>query len=141
MTTLRKIEAFVIVAVIAFIGIIYAFKEKPLNAPIKVNVPVSDTSAQNQNTPLQEVPTTVINYNGQEGKTALEILKAGHRVDVKHYSFGDMVTGIDGIAPDSKHFWSFYVNGALAQVGADSFVTKSSDQIKWQVDTVVDYTK
>lgn len=129
----RRLEIFVIVVIIAFIGIVYAFKQHTVLAPT-INAPVSQTD--DQSTPQQQVPTTVITYQGQTGQTALAILQAGHRVDVKHYSFGDMVTGIDGITPDVQHFWSFYVNGTMSQVGASSYVTKSSDQIKWQIDTI-----
>lgn len=68
-------------------------------------------------------------------------LKANHQVDATHYSFGDLVTGIDGLKPDSKHFWALYVNGQFSQVGASAYVTKSTDQIKWEVDAVVDTTK
>ena len=134
----KKIEIFVIVAIIAVIGIIYAFKQKP--APVLTTNTVAD-QATDQSGQVQEVPTTTIEYPGQDGKNALELLKAGHQVDAKHYSFGDLVTGIDGITPDSKHFWALYVNGQFSQVGASAYVTKAADSIKWQIDAVVDTTK
>ena len=147
--TARKLEIFVIVSIIALIGIIYAFTKQPVSAPITENQPVNQNTAVNPNTSInpevnpsptptrsQEVPTTTIVYPGQDGKTALELLKANHRVDTKHYSYGDMVTGIDGITPDSSHFWAFYINDQISQVGASSYVTKSSDTIKWQIDEI-----
>lgn len=151
----RKFEIFVVVAIIALIGIIYAFKQKPVLAPTTNNQPVAqndDSSASNQTSinPAAggsqgsvdlQVPTNVITYQGKDGQNALVLLEASHRVDVKHYSFGDMVNAIDGIAPDSKHFWAMYVNGQFSQVGASAYVTKSSDTIKWELDAVVDTTK
>lgn len=130
----KKIEIFVIVVVIAFVGIIYAFKQKPVLVPITTNSNITSEQSDQQ----QQVPTSVIEYKGEDGQTAFALLDASHRVEVKNYSFGDMVIGIDGIAPDAKHFWSFYVNGAMAQVGASAYITKSTDTIKWQIDTVVD---
>ena len=86
-------------------------------------------------------PTTValvtqVSYNGINGQNALEILERTHNVQVKHYSFGDLVVSIDGDTPDSSHTWSFYVNGQLASVGAGSYNTKNSDKIMWRVDSI-----
>lgn len=119
----KRLEIFIIVAIIAVIGIIYAFT-RPVSAPTK------DDAAK------QQVPTSTVVYQGQDGKNALDLLKASHRVDVKHYSFGDMVTGIDGLTPDSSHFWAFYVNDKLSDIGASAYVTKSSDTLKWQMDEI-----
>jgi len=120
---LRRVEVFVVVVVIAFIGIVYAVEkaEAPTNQP------------QQQ---VIQTQTNVITYQGQDGKNALELLKSLHRVETKSYSFGDFVSSIDGVAPDSAHFWALYVNGSLSQVGASQYITKSSDTIKWQIDAV-----
>src|SRR3989344_4440077 len=124
----KKLEIFVIVAVIALIGIVYAFTRKPVLAP-------TNTVSQNQNLDSQQqVPNTVITYIGVDGKNALELLKANHRVEAKEYSFGSFVTSIDGTAPDSSHFWALYINNELSQVAADTLMTKSTDTIKWQID-------
>jgi hypothetical protein len=76
-----------------------------------------------------------------DGKNALELLKASHTVDAKQYSFGSFVNSIDGVAPDSKHFWALYINDQFSQVAADNYTTKSSDNLKWQLDAIVDTTK
>src|SRR5688500_4240415 len=109
--TARRFEIFVIIVIIAVIGIIYAFKEDVTLSPQVAN---RDNNSQNISTDADEqkqVPATVITYQGQDGKTALEILKTTHQVEVKSYSFGDMVVSIDGIAPNpATHFWAMYVN-------------------------------
>ena len=149
----RKFEIFVIVVIIAFIGIVYAFK-KPAIAPVTQitqnqqsdQTPSNSTSLNPNATgstqqPQQQVPATIIEYKGQDGKTAFELLNAAHRVEASRSAFGDFVTSIDGIAPDSKHFWALYVNGQFSQVGASAYVTKASDNIKWEIDAIVDTTK
>ena len=132
MTVFKKLEMFVVVVAIALIGIIYAFKQSPILAP--TNNPVV-TQANDQHAP-QMVPTSTVEYQGQDGKTALDLLQGTHQVDVKHYSFGDMVTGIDGLTADAKHFWAMYVNDQFSQVGASALVTKTTDKIKWQIEEV-----
>ncbi len=118
----RRIEIFVIVVIIALFGIVYGFTKQPVKAPTV-------------NNSTQQVASSVVEYQGQDGKTALDLLKAGHIVELKSYSYGDMVTAIDRVIPDTDHFWAMYVNGEFSQVGA-SYVTKSSDQIKWMIERI-----
>ncbi len=118
----KRTETFIIVVIIAMFGVIYAFTQQP------VKVPVTESSSL--------VRIEVVEYKGLDGKTAMEILKSTHQVDVKSFSFGEMVETIDGVKPDDKHFWAMYVNGAFSQVGADQYVTKNSDIIKWQIDEI-----
>lgn len=121
----RKLEIFIIVAIIAAIGIIYALTKQPVTAPTQNDVNV------------QQAPTTTINYQGAEGKTALELLRAAHRIEIKEFSgLGEFVTAIDGIEPDASHFWAFYVNGNQAQVGAGQYVTKATNQIEWRLEEI-----
>ena len=112
-----------IVVIISVIGIIYAFTQKPVRTP--TNDLVRSQSEAN-----------IIEYPGQDGQTALELLQAQRQVEAKNYSFGDLVMSIDGVAADSQHFWAMYVNGQFSQVGASAYVTKNSDMIKWQIDEI-----
>lgn len=127
----KKLEIFVIVAVIALIGIVYALTKQPVLAP------TNDTVNQQQENSIQQVSTTAITYQGVEGKTALELLKAAHNVETKEFTgIGEFVESIDGVAPDANHFWGFWVNGTQAQVGAGQYVTKSSDVIEWKLEEI-----
>lgn len=74
-----------------------------------------------------------ISYKGVQGKTALQLLQGSHKVGLKHYSFGDMVTSIDGIAGNGPKYWSFYVNGKLSDVGASAYQTKATDTLSWRL--------
>ncbi len=78
-----------------------------------------------------------IKYQGEEGKNALDLLKAKYKVETKSFgSAGEFVESINGVKPDSKHFWKFFVNGKSASVGASSYVTKSSDVLEWKIDVI-----
>jgi uncharacterized membrane protein len=82
--------------------------------------------------------TQAVKYEGETGKTALAILKEKYNgVEIKDFSFGQMVTAIDGKkAEDGKNFWAFYVNGVQAQVGAGSYQTKNGEQIEWKLEEI-----
>jgi hypothetical protein len=82
-------------------------------------------------------PAQYVSYKGQDGKNALDLLKATHKVEVKVYSgIGEFVDGIDGLKSDTKHFWSFYVNGKQSTVGAGSYTTKTTDTIEWKFEQI-----
>ena len=76
-----------------------------------------------------------VSYDGQTGKTALEILQKGTEVTMESSSFGDFVTGInDVVADSSKNYWSFYVNEAYASEGAGTYKTTDGEKIEWRLE-------
>ncbi len=122
----KKLEIFIIVAIIAVLGIVYALTKEPVRAP----------TVENQES-QQQVPASTISYRGADGRNALELLKSHHQVETQEFSgLGEFVISIDGIAPDSQHFWAFYVDGKQAQVGASAYVTKDGEQIEWKLEKI-----
>jgi len=92
--------------------------------------------AEDKNTEVKPAQD-IIKYNGQEGKNALEILKSKYTVETKSFgSVGEFVESINGIKPDSKHFWEFFVNGKSSSIGAGSYITKSTDVLEWKLGEV-----
>jgi hypothetical protein len=89
-----------------------------------------------QPAPTQEssIQAKIYSYQGEQGKTALEILKSKFDVETKETDFGEMVTAIEGKkADESKEFWAFKVNGEMAMEGAGTYQTKDTDQISWEL--------
>ena len=121
----RRLEIFIIVVIIAVIGVIYALT-RTATAPTGNNA--SDSA-------VQQVPSSSISYQGMDGRNALDLLKVFHRVDTKDTSFGPMVVGIDGLEPDSSHYWAFYINGKMADVGAAQYITKNGDTLEWRLES------
>lgn len=82
------------------------------------------------------VGATTYSYDGVEGKTALDLLKAKYQnVETQSSSVGDFVTTIDAKKADSaKEYWAFYLNGSLASEGAGTYVTKATDKIEWRLE-------
>lgn len=74
-----------------------------------------------------------ISYRGQDGVDALTLLKRHANVQTKHYSFGDLVTSINGSAGNGPKYWTFYINGKEASAGAGAYSSKSSDTLMWRL--------
>lgn len=74
------------------------------------------------------------------GEFATDLLKRDHQIETKNYpGIGEMVLSIDGIKPDSSHFWAFYVNGKSSDVGASSYKPQNGDKIEWKLVKVQAY--
>ncbi|MGE5392926.1 MAG: DUF4430 domain-containing protein [Candidatus Saccharibacteria bacterium] len=132
MTRFKRIVPVVVLLVLVIVAVAYSFHKKAV-AP---TAPVGDQQNQAQTAGQQPQGSQTVSYEGQDGQTAMVLLMARHDVATKDYSFGKMVTGIDGVTPDSRHFWGFYVNGQLSQVGADAYVTKSTDRLEWKLEEI-----
>ena len=115
----------------ALVGITYAVKPHPATAPeqavVKTNPSIEDKTIIFQD---------YVRYPGKSGKNAFELLQAAAKVEFKKYDFGVFVESINGVKPDSKHFWKLYVNGKESQVGADSAETNNGDVIEWKLEEV-----
>lgn len=81
----------------------------------------------------QNSQTTEVKYKGIDGQSALDLLKKHASVLTKHYSFGELVTAINGTEGNGPKYWSFYINGKLSDVGASSYTTHSGDTIEWKL--------
>lgn len=71
--------------------------------------------------------------------TALNLLSVtlgSDQVGTSDTSLGKMITSIDGVPSQGNDYWSFYVNGKKATVGADSYLLQPGDQIRFQYETV-----
>lgn len=78
-------------------------------------------------------------YTPLASESALALLKRiakdkGITLDIKTYSFGDLVNGINGVTGNDKtgYYWSFYVNGTMSTVGASAYTVKAGDTIAWR---------
>lgn len=77
---------------------------------------------------------SAIAYDGEDGKNALDLLKSKTQIQTQDSSIGIFVISINGVTNSEDHFWMFYVNGELAQVGPDQYITKNADKIEWRYD-------
>lgn len=73
-----------------------------------------------------------------QSATVYDILTISHKVTATSYGsgMGEFVQSIDGITPDSKHFWELYINGKSSNVGASTYVLKDGDIIEWKLSLI-----
>lgn len=73
----------------------------------------------------------------KEGETALDLTRKAVEVETKGEGEMAFVTSVNGqkVDEEKKEFWSLWVNGEMAQVGAGSYVLKSGDTVTWKIQT------
>ena len=134
---MKKNSKIVVIAVVLLVliaggvGLYYVNSPKTANTVQKTQTTSSDEKVTFSNSGKE------VSYVGQDGKTALDVLKSLTSVDTKESTYGTMVVGIHGVkAEDGKNYWSFYVNGAYANEGAGTFKTKAADVITWKLEAI-----
>jgi hypothetical protein len=81
-----------------------------------------------------KVTKTVI-YQGEDNKTALELLQKSHQVEVTESSIGTFVKSIDGISQTENAYWLYYIDGQPGEVAADKAVTKNGQTVEWRYES------
>lgn len=99
---------------------------------VNVTLPEARTKPSAAATPRRE-ERLVIAYEGEAGKTALELLKARARVRTTSSQMGELVEEINGVANGNGYYLLYFVNGATAKTGAAQYVTQNGDKIEWKL--------
>lgn len=73
----------------------------------------------------------------EAGQTILNTLERvtkekGIKLEIKQYDFGAMVNSINKVEGNSKKAWMFYINGKLADKGADATILSPGDLVEWK---------
>lgn len=102
----------------------------------KFAVPRTDSNRNSANENTNAVVNTAatvptVQYEGVDGKNALDLLKESHAV-VEDNGF---VKSIDGRENADPIYWTLYANGAMAQVGAKDYMTKTGDTLEWRYES------
>jgi len=62
----------------------------------------------------------------------LQVMLGTDKVEYADTDYGKMITSINGISAEGTFFWSFYVNGQSAMVGADSYPLQTGDLVSFK---------
>lgn len=92
--------------------------------------PSSNQAATDSN---EQKKTEYLSYQGEDGKTVLELLKSQAEIETKSSSLGDYVVSINGNDGGGSKYWLFYVDGKESTVGAGAYVTKTGENIEWKL--------
>jgi hypothetical protein len=85
-----------------------------------------------------DMSDSLFNIYPSENKTALDLLKMGHKVETKTFKdAGEYVTAINGQKEKTrKNFWAMYVNGKQSTVGASTYKPADKDFIEWKLEVI-----
>jgi hypothetical protein len=100
---------------------------------VLVNQPNQGATANQQQQPATEQSENKVSFVAEAGKTVLEQLQAKVTVELKESSFGPYVDSINGkVGGTDAKYWTFYVDGQMAQVGAGEYITNGGELIEWK---------
>lgn len=102
----------------------------------KVSQKQADKQVAGEEMAFNPVVEKTIAIDGVDNKTALELLKVSHQVEVQESSVGSFVTSIDGTKNVDDKYWMFYVNDQLASSGADTYKSKTGEKIEWRYESL-----
>jgi hypothetical protein len=80
--------------------------------------------------------TTTVTYQGEDGKSALELLRSHASVETTtDPSFGEYVTSINGVTSGTGgKYWLIFVNGQAATRGAAELTPTATDTVEWRLE-------
>jgi hypothetical protein len=104
---------------------------------------IADEGASAQNTttgrqvdeePAQKTGRTEITYVALPGMTSLAQLQLeADDVVVTESEYGKLVDSIEGHkGGNGGKYWSFYINGEMAPIGADAYIQQEGDTVLWK---------
>ena len=106
------------------LGVLVGMREAP-------SVPSED-----ETTAVEELQQTTVvrtvSYQGQDGKTAFDLLKESNEVATLESDTGVFVTKIDEVGGDPDTYWLYYVDGEPATMAADAYETQNGQTIEWR---------
>lgn len=75
-----------------------------------------------------------ISYKGIAGQSALvQLREVVPDVQTKYSVYGEYVESMNGLMGGvNDYYWSFYVDGIMSNVGADSYVSTGGELIEWK---------
>jgi len=108
-----------------------ATTKTPLSANAKSAPAATPAPSSSITPPRDERP--VITYDGEDGKTALELLKTHAQVRTATSQLGELVEEINGVRSGDGRYLMYFVNGAMAKTGASQYVTRRGDKVEWKL--------
>lgn len=75
----------------------------------------------------------VIRFTAEPGKSILEQLEHKAAIETKNSAYGVYVDAINGKrGGEEGKYWAFYIDGEMAQIGADTYITEGGELIEWK---------
>lgn len=106
---------------------------------VLVNQPAASTTNNDQQAAQQAQQATsqvsdVVTFTAVADQTVLAQLKANNdTVVTKDSAYGEYVDSINGkVGGTDGYYWSFYVDGQMASIGAGDYKTTGGEKVEWK---------
>ena len=101
---------------------------------VLVNQPTNPGNNTQQAEVVDQKDDNLVSFTAEANKSVLDQLKANNTsVETKEASFGVYVESINGkVGGTDGKYWSYYVDGQMAQVGAGEYITKGGELVEWK---------
>jgi hypothetical protein len=92
---------------------------------------VVNTSAESNQAKVESA--TILEFKAVKNRTVLDQLKDKAKVVVKDSQYSQYVDSINGTQGGiGNKYWTFYVDGQMANIGAGEYTTKGGETITWK---------
>lgn len=91
----------------------------------------SKTAKMSHSASAETQDSLVVELRGQTGKTVFDITQEKYCINYKKMPGGIFVKAIDSIESNGNFAWVYSVNGIMAQVASDKYITNDTDEIIW----------
>jgi len=129
-TNTKKPITFIIAGLVILAGLTAAGLHITNDTPGPPAKTVATTAADSAKV---KASSTVVEFTAVKDKTILAQLKTHAEVGVKDSQYGPFVDSINGVkSGTSGKYWSYYVDGQMANVGAGEYMAKGGEKIVWK---------
>lgn len=132
---------YLVVALLFIIAAVFFFAESKLPFLRSIPTPIPQVVEEQKSAVVEvvdrEQTKSYPSVEYKEGATALDLTRSVAQVKTKREGEMAFVISINDRMADEKEkeYWSFLVNGEIAEVGAGSYTVQNRDTITWKIQT------
>lgn len=100
---------------------------------------VTDSNVSNEVSLTISVPQSgfIEEVTIKNGTTAFDVFNQTLNLNYStHPVYGNFISGINEVEQNTTHYWQYYVDGELGQVGVDNYLITESVTLEWRLETV-----
>lgn len=95
-------------------------------------IQLSCSGGKSGHQPVDARDSVVVTIAGEEGKSVLELLQRGNRVEFESSTMGAFVTGINDVRNAGGIYWLYTINDTAVPLASDRMIVHAGDTIRWR---------
>ena len=131
----QRIIVAVIFGVALLVGVVFAVITIAGSNDEQTETQTTQTQQQTQDD-ADEQETYTVSFTAEAGRTVLEQTHEHAEVETEDAGMGEYVIAMDGMTGgDDNRFWTYYIDGEPAAVGAGDYVTEGGETVEWRFES------